>query len=71
MYIYYPSKVTQSIEHPLYTVLNLFAEIGGYVGLILGYSLFHLAAVMKGVIDTVAKKMDERNKIRPNSYDVR
>ncbi len=32
-----------SEEHDFYTFLSLMAEIGGYTGLLLGVSLFHLA----------------------------
>ena len=42
----------RTIEHLLYPILTLFAEIGGYVGLILGYSLFDLASSINGVIKT-------------------
>ena len=68
LYLYYAPRVTQSIEHFLYTILNLFAEIGGYVGLILGYSLFHGAALISGVIESKVKKMEEENQIRITSY---
>ena len=68
LYLYYAPRVTQSIEHLLYTILNLFAEIGGYVGLILGYSLFHVAALISGAIETKVKKMEEENKIRIKTY---
>ena len=71
MYLYYAPRVTQSIEHLLYTILNLFAEIGGYVGLILGYSLFHVAALISGAIETRVKKMEEENKIRIKTYDAK
>ena len=47
MTLYYAPRFTQSTERHLYTSLNLFAEIGGYVGLILGYSLFHVASLIK------------------------
>ncbi len=34
-----------SEEHQLYTGLSLFAEIGGYVGLLLGVSLWNFAGL--------------------------
>ncbi len=43
LYVYYAPRTMLSEEHELYTVLTLFAEIGGYVGLLLGVSLWHLA----------------------------
>ena len=64
LYLYYAPRVTQSEEHLLYTLLNLFAEIGGYVGLILGYSLFHVAALISGAIETKVKRMEADNEIR-------
>ena len=71
LYLYYAPRVTQSIEHLLYTILNLFAEIGGYVGLILGYSLFHVAALISGAIETKVKRMEEENKIRIKTYSAK
>ena len=51
LYLYYAPRVTKNIEHRLYTYLSLFAEIGGYVGLILGYSLFNVAAWISDLIE--------------------
>ena len=42
LYLYFPSKLAKSKEHFLYHSNNLFAEIGGYVGLLLGLSLLDL-----------------------------
>ena len=44
-------RVMQSIEHFLYPFLSLAAEIGGYVGLLLGVSFFHLATFIRDSID--------------------
>ena len=33
MYLYFPSRVTRSEEHYLYTFLKLIGQIGGYLGL--------------------------------------
>ena len=52
LYLYYAPRVTQNIEHRLYTILSLFAEIGGYVGLILGYSLFNVVGWTSEVIES-------------------
>ena len=51
LYLYYAPRVTKNIEHKLYTILSLFAEIGGYVGLILGYSLFNVAGWISEIIE--------------------
>ena len=50
LFLYYDPRVTKNIEHRLYTILSLFAEIGGYVGLLLGYSVFNLATWISGII---------------------
>ena len=68
LYLYYAPRVTQSIEHWLYTVLSLFAEIGGYVGLILGYSLFNLAAWISDLIEQRIKKMEQEKFERIEVY---
>ena len=62
-FLYYAPRVTQTIEHFLYTTLNLFAEIGGYVGLMLGYSLLHVATLIKGSINAKVEKMEEEWKL--------
>ena len=40
LYIYFAYVVSQSKEHYFYTFYRLLAEVGGYVGLFLGYSFF-------------------------------
>ena len=69
LYLYYAPRVTMSIEHFLYTVLNLFAEIGGYVGLILGYSLFNCASWISGAIETKVKRMESEDANRRKVYN--
>ena len=56
LYLYYAPRVTQNIEHRLYTVVSLFAEIGGYVGLILGYSLFNVVGWTSDIIESRMNK---------------
>ena len=41
--LFFQPVVSQSIEKYLYTLLNLFAEVGGYVGIMVGYSLLSFA----------------------------
>ena len=36
---YFPSVVTKNMEHEIYCIAKVFAEIGGYLSLFLGYSL--------------------------------
>ena len=49
--LYFPQKMLINKEHFLYTILNLMAEIGGYTGLLLGYSLFNIATFVNKIID--------------------
>ena len=50
-HMYFPQKMLVIKENYLYTVLNLLAEIGGYMGLLLGYSLFNIATFVNKIID--------------------
>ena len=61
LYLYYAPRVTQNIENWLYTSLNLFAQIGGYVGLILGYSFFHILRMISSMIEAQVRKMEKVN----------
>ena len=40
--IYFPTRIMISTEEDLYPSLSMLAEIGGYVGLLLGFSLWNL-----------------------------
>ena len=46
-----------SEELQLYTLLSLLAEIGGYVGLLLGVSLWHFASWMNDLLEAKIKKL--------------
>ena len=50
LYLYFPSKLAKSKEHFLYHSNNLFAEIGGYVGLLLGLSLLDLFIWVNNIV---------------------
>ena len=63
LYLYFAPRVPKSTEHFLYTFLSLIAEIGGYVGLLLGYSLFNLAAWTSDLIQAKIKDMEERGRL--------
>ena len=54
--LYFPQKMLIIKEHFLYKIFNLLGEIGGYVGLFLGYSLFHVATFFNKFIDFHIKK---------------
>ena len=47
---YFSMTSTKTLEHYLYTFTNLFAEVGGYLGLLLGYSCLDFAATMRRVV---------------------
>ena len=58
-----------SEELQLYTSLSLMAEIGGYVGLLLGVSLWHFASWMNDLLEAKIKKLDaETNRIYPKTF---
>lgn len=48
---YFRRDVKTTTEYHLYSVLSMLAEIGGYVGLLLGVSLFKLAEINNAFID--------------------
>ena len=54
--LYFQSRIQIGTEQYLYTVLSLFAEVGGYVGLILGYSLLNLAELIISAFDRRLRK---------------
>ena len=62
LYFYFAQRVPLSKEHYFYLFLSLLAEIGGYVGLLLGYSLFNLAALINSLIEGKIKTMEENDK---------
>ena len=56
--IYTPRTITITEEHYLYTSVNLFAEIGGYLGLFMGYSLFNIANIFGQFLDMKIKSLE-------------
>ena len=51
MTFFMPSRVLQSNEQYLISFLSMASEIGGYVGLLLGVSLFHFARALSDIIE--------------------
>ncbi len=43
--------VKKTIEYFLYSSVSMMAEIGGYVGLLLGFSLYNLSEINNTLID--------------------
>ncbi len=52
---YFRLDVKKTTEYFLYSPLSMIAEIGGYVGLLLGISLFNVSSVNNAIIDYVFK----------------
>ena len=50
---YFRRDIKTTNEYYLYSITSMFAEIGGYVGLLLGVSLFKLADINNSVLDWV------------------
>ena len=51
MTFFMPSRVLQSTERYLISFTSMVSEIGGYVGLLLGVSLFHFARALSAIIE--------------------
>ena len=56
LYLYFKPSVLKTQEKLLYTLRNLFAEIGGYVGIFMGYSLLYLGELLIMAITRVINK---------------
>ena len=61
LYLYFAPRTMLSEELQLYTSLSLMAEIGGYVGLLLGVSLWHFASWMNDLLEVKIKKLKNQN----------
>ena len=60
-----------SEELTLYTPLSLFAEIGGYVGLLLGVSIWNFAAWISDILESKIQKLQNGEMpIASKVYDV-
>lgn len=55
--LYFAPRTMVSQELLLYTPLSLFAEIGGYVGLLLGVSILNFAAWMSDLLERNVSRM--------------
>ena len=56
LYVYFGFAVTKSTEHYFYTGYRLVAEVGGYVGLFIGYSFFHLVGSIRYGLENIFAK---------------
>ena len=67
LYLYFAPRTMFSEELELYTSLSLMAEIGGYVGLLLGVSLWHFASWISDMLEVKIKKLEsEENQVHPS-----
>ena len=48
----------KTTEHYFYTALSLLAEIGGYLGLLLGVSLWHFASWLADLLQERINKIE-------------
>lgn len=51
-------------EYYLYSILSMLAEIGGYVGLLLGVSLFNLGHINNVIIDWAFQSEEDKRKAK-------
>ena len=61
IYFYLNKRVVISEEHHFYSGLSLLAEIGGYLGLLLGISFRNFASWIAGVIQKKINESFQRN----------
>ena len=59
--LYFLPTATKNTEKLMYTILHLFAEIGGYLGLLLGYSLFSFFGWMNQVFVEKIQQLEGNN----------
>ena len=55
--LFFQSKVMIGREEYLYNFLSFFAEVGGYVGLILGFSLLNLTQLVITALEKMISKI--------------
>ena len=69
LYLYFSPRIKRSEEHYFYTFLSLMAEIGGYVGLFLGFSFWHLAEWSSAAIQVRIKQHEKELARRKKDID--
>ena len=66
IHIYFSPLVEKITEHYLYTPVSMLADVGGYIGLLLGISVLHLAKFLHRVfnwkIEELEKQLNIENK---------
>ena len=66
LYLYFAPRIMLSEELTLYTSLCLFAEIGGYVGLLLGVSVWNFAAWISDILELKIQKLQRAGEEEQN-----
>ena len=66
LYLYFAPRIMLSEELTLYTPLCLFAEIGGYVGLLLGVSVWNFAAWISDILELKIQKLQRAGEEEQN-----
>ena len=61
--LYFKTSVAVRESHPAYDVASLFAEIGGYTGLLLGVSVFDFAKMFKLLSERIQSFWRELKKV--------
>ena len=59
---YFTMTSTHTTEHFLYSPTSLFAEIGGYLGLLLGYSCLDLASTLRDISEKIQWRRNAASK---------
>ena len=62
VYLYFAPRIVKTEELYLYSFLSLIAEIGGYVGILLGYSFFQVAGRIRAGFREKIRKMEDRHR---------
>ena len=60
--LYWPKTVTKVAENYLYVTRNLFAEIGGYIGIFWGFSLLNVADAVVDIFNRCFGKSKKTKK---------
>ena len=62
--------MTKAVERDLYGSRNMFAEIGGFVGIFLGSSLMDLVDALMTVLQQSVGRSKWKNKAKGNRQDI-
>ena len=62
LYLYFAPKVVISQEHYLYDFVTLMAEVGGYVGLLLGFSFAHLLEWFNAAFENSMRHYEQKKR---------